>query len=83
MPADGGKRRIKFSDNNRTCISVQVTKGSAVGQAAECAELRRQINVVEADITLENKRFEESQSMLSYIHIYFGKLQEGCNINVM
>ena len=82
MPADGGERRIKFPDNNRTFIFVQVTKGSAVDQAAECAELRRQIDVVEADVTLVNKRFEESQSMLSYIHIYFRKL-EGFNINVM
>ena len=83
MPSDGGKPRIKFPDNNRTFIFVQVTKGSAVDQAAECAELRRQIDVVEADVTLVNKRFEESQSMISYIHIYFGKFQEGCNINVM
>ena len=71
MPADGGKRRIKFLDNNRTCISVQVNKGSTVDQAAECAKLRRQIDVVEADVTLVNKRFEESQSMLSCIQIYF------------
>ena len=83
MPADGGKQRIILPDNDHTCIDVQVAKGSAIDQAAECAELRRQIDVVEADVTLVNKRFEESQSMLSYIHIYFGKLQEGCNINVM
>ena len=83
MPADGGKRRIILLDNIRTCIGVQVAKVSAIDQAAECAELRRQIDMVEADVTLINKRFKESQSMLSYIHIYFGKLQEGCNINVM
>ena len=83
MLADGGSRRIILPDNDRTCIDVQVAKGSAIDQTAECAELRRQIDVVEADVTLVNKRFEESQSMLSYIHIYFGKLQEGCNINVM
>ena len=79
MPAHGSKRRIKFPDHNRTCISVQVTKGSAVDQAAECAELRRQIDVVEADVTLVNKRFEESQSMRSYISFALGN----CNKVVM
>ena len=83
MPAYGGKRRITLPGNDCTFIDVHVAKGSAIDQTAECAELRRQIDVVEADITLVKKRFEESQSMLSYIHIYFGKLQEGCNINVM
>ena len=34
------------------------------------------VDVVEADVTLVNKRFEESQSMLSYIHIYFCKKVE-------
>ena len=60
MPAHGGKRRITLPDNDRTCIDVQVAKGSAIDQAAECAELRRQIDVVEADVTLVCKRFEES-----------------------
>ena len=71
MPAHGDKRRITLLDNDRTCIDVQVAKGSAIDQATKCAELRWQRDVVEADITLVNKRFEESQSMLSYIHIYF------------
>ena len=75
MPAEGGKQRIILPDNNRTCNDVQVAKGSAINQAIECAELRRQIDVVEADVTLVDKLFEESQSMLSYIHIYFGNLQ--------
>ena len=74
MPADGGKRRIILPDNNRICLSMQVAKGSAVDQIVECVELRRQIDVVEADVTLVNKRFEESQSMLSYIHIYFWEI---------
>ena len=60
MPAHGGNRRIKLPDNDHTCIDVQIAKGSAIDQAIECAELRRQIDVVEADITLVNKRFEES-----------------------
>ena len=76
MPADGGKRRNILPDNDRTCIDVQVAKGSAIDQATECAKLRWQIDVVEADVTLVNKRFEESQSMLSYIHIYFCKKVE-------
>ena len=53
---------------------MQVAKGPAIDQTAECAELRRQIDVVEADVTLVNKLFEESQSMRSYIHICFRKL---------
>ena len=74
MPAHGGKRRITLPGNRRTCIDVQVAKGPAIDQTAECAELRRQIDVVEADVTLVNKLFEESQSMRSYIHICFRKL---------
>ena len=83
MPANGGNRRIKLPVNGRTCIHVQVAKGSTIDQAAKCVKLRRQIDVVEADITLVNKRLEESQSMRSYIHICFRKLYEGCNINMM
>ena len=69
MLAQGGNWRIKLPDNDRTCIDVQITKGSAIDQAAECTELRRQIDVVEADVMFVNKRSEESESMLSYIHI--------------
>ena len=54
MPPHGSKRRITLLDNDRTCIDVQVAKGSAIDQAAKCAELRRQIDVVEADVTLVN-----------------------------
>ena len=60
VPAPGGKRRIALPDNDRTCIDVQVSKGSTIDQTAECAELRRQIDVVEADVTLVNKQFEVS-----------------------
>ena len=60
MLAHGGKRRITLPDSDCTCIDVQVAKGSAIDQAAECAELRRQIDVVEVDVTLVNKRIEES-----------------------
>ena len=53
---------------------MQVAKGPALDQTAECAELRLQIDVVEANVVLVNKRFKESQSMRSYIHICFRKL---------
>ena len=55
MAAHGDKRRITLPDYDRTCIDVQVAKGSAIDQTAECAELRRQIGVVEADVMLVNK----------------------------
>ena len=45
---------------------VQTAEGPAVDQTAEFAELRRQIDVVDADITLVNKRLDESQSMCSF-----------------
>ena len=83
MPAYGGKGRITLLGNDRTCIDVQVAKGPAIDHTTECTELRRQIDVVGADVTLVNKRLEESQSMRSYIHIFFRKSQEGCNINMM
>ena len=59
MPAHAGRRRITLLDSDRTCINVQVAKGSAIDQATECAELRQQIDMVEADVTLVNKRFKE------------------------
>ena len=74
MPAHRGNRRIKLLVNGHTCINVQDAKGSAIDQATECAELTRQIDMVEADVMLVNKQFEESQSMRSYIHICFRKL---------
>ena len=48
---------------------MQVAKGPAVDQTAEFAELRRQIDLVDADVTLVNKRFDESHSMRSYFLI--------------
>ena len=74
MLAHGGKRRITLPGNDRTCIDVQVAKGPVIDQTAECAELRRQIDVVEADVTLVNKQFKESQSIRSYIHVFFRNL---------
>ena len=44
----------------------------AADQSIEVAELRRQIGSIDADITLVNKRLEESQGMCSasFIMIY-------------
>ena len=44
---------------------AQVYKDPAVDQSVEVAELRRQIGSIDADITLVNKRLEESQGMCS------------------
>ena len=60
MPAHGGKRRITLPGNHRTFIDVQVAKGPAVDRITEFAELRRQIEVVDTDITLVNERLNES-----------------------
>ena len=37
--------------------------GPAADQTADFAELRRQLDVVDADITLVNKRLDEAQGM--------------------
>ena len=44
---------------------MQVYKDPAADQSVEVAELRRQIGSIDADITLVNKRVEESQGMYS------------------
>ena len=44
---------------------MQVYKDPAADQLVEVAELRRQIRSIDADITLVNKRLEESQGMCS------------------
>ena len=44
---------------------MQVSKDPAADQSVEVAELRRQIGSIDADITLVNKRLEESQGMCS------------------
>ena len=73
MPAYGGKGRITLLGNDRTCIDVQVAKGPAIDRTAEFVELRRQIDVVDADITLVNERLDESQSMCSFFLICYRK----------
>ena len=44
---------------------AQVAKGPAADQSVEVAELRRQIGSIDVDITLVNKRLNESQGMCS------------------
>ena len=70
MPAIGGKRGIIYKWLRRTF--AQVYKDSTADQPFEAAELRRQIEPIEVDITLVNKRLEESQGMClaSFIMMY-------------
>ena len=42
---------------------VQTAEGLAVDRTAEFAELRRQLGVADAGITLVNKRLDEGQGM--------------------
>ena len=52
---------------------MQVAKGPMVDRTAEFAELRQQIDVVDADIMLVNERLDESQSMCSFFLILYRK----------
>ena len=54
-----------------------MTKGPAADQSVEVAELRRQIGVVDADITLVNERLNESQGMCSAFLIFIEKIERG------
>ena len=42
---------------------MQATEGPVAGRTAEFAELRRQLDAADADITLVNKRLDEAQGM--------------------
>ena len=50
-------------------------KGLEADRTAEVAELRRQIEVVDADITLVNERLNESQSMCSAFLVFIGNIK--------
>ena len=56
-------------------MCAQVPKDQAADQSVEVAELRRQIGSIDADITLVNKRLEESQGMCFII--MYRKCQRG------
>ena len=42
---------------------VQAAEGPAADQTADFAELRRQLDVADADIALVNKRLDDAQGM--------------------
>lgn len=42
---------------------MQAADGPVAGRTAEFAELRRQLDAADADITLVNKRLDEAQGM--------------------
>ena len=50
-----------------------MAKSPAADQSVEVTELRRQIEVVDADITLVNEWLNESQSMCSAFLIFYRK----------
>ena len=50
-----------------------MSKDPAVDRSVEVAELRRQIGVIDADITLVNKLLNESQGMCSAFLIFYRK----------
>ena len=56
-----------------------MSKDPAADQSVEVTKLRRQIGSINADITLVNKRLEESQGMCSasLIMFYIGKCERG------
>ena len=60
-------------NNYHTVFYAQVTKGLAADWSVEVTELRRQIGVIDADITLVNERFNESQGMCSAFLICYRK----------
>ena len=48
-------------------LYVQVAEGSAADRSADLAEIKRQLDVADADITLVNKRLDEAQG--TYIRL--------------
>ena len=52
-----------------------MAKGPAAARTAEVAELRRQIEIVNADISLVNERLNESQSMCSFFLVLIGNIK--------
>ena len=60
---------------------MQVYKDPAADQSVVVAELRRQIRSIDADITLVNKRLEESQGMYSASFvILYRRMREWHNV---
>ena len=64
--------------NDRAVFMRQVSKDPAADQSAEVAELKRQIGVIDANITLVNERLNESQGMCSaFLIIFYRKKMRG------
>ena len=60
-------------NNDHTVFYAQVAKGPAADRSVEVAKLRRQVGVIDADITLVNERLKESQGMRSAFFICYWK----------
>ena len=60
-----------------------MSKDPAADRSVEVAELRRQIGVIDADITLVNKRINESQGMCFAFPFFYRKNWEEHNINAI
>ena len=52
-----------------------MAKGLVADRTTEVAELRRRIEVVDADITLVNERLNKSQSMCSIFLVFIGNIK--------
>ena len=63
MPSRGGKQRIVISGNNRAAFYVQAADCPTIDRTADFAELKWQLDVVDADIALVNKWLDEAQGM--------------------
>ena len=63
---------------------MQVYKDPTAEQSVEVAELRKQIGSIDADITLVNRRLEESQGMYSAsLLILYRKMREWHDVNAL
>ena len=63
---------------------MQVVERLVASRTDGATELKRQLDVADADIALVNKRLDESQGMCSdSLNMMYRKMQEGHNINAM
>ena len=62
MPYRGGKQRIIIPGNDRAAF-MPTAEGPTTDRTADFAELKRNLDVADADIALVNKRLNEAQGM--------------------